>query len=313
MAMLPRVSIGMPVYNGERYLEEALESLFAQTFTDFELVIADNASTDRTESICRSYVERDGRVHYVRNRANYGAIYNFNNVFRLTTGDYFKWAAYDDVCEPGFLSRCVEVLDQDPGVVLACSMVTGIDEDGHPTDIITRPGHGQGIMSGIRLDVDPLVSPADVDPVQRWRFMMRYLWWTPHLYGLIRAAALARTNLHPFHFNGDHILLAELALLGRFHEIPEELFHVRLHAQRTSRTSSARERLGVAHPDLAQSRGVLPIREVLAYPERFLAHAASILRVPLTRSQRLACYYELLATVMRWGRMRGGSLRQLSG
>ena len=308
--MGPRVSVGVPVYNGERYLEEALESLLAQTFTDFELVIADNASTDRTAAICRSYVQRDGRVRYVRNRANYGAIYNFNNVFRLTTGDYFKWAAYDDVCEPGFLSRCVEILDQDPGVVLACPVVTGIDEEGNPTDLVTRPGHGQVLMSGFHLDIDPVVSPADVDTVQRWRFMMRYLWWTPHLYGLIRADALASTNLHPFHFNGDHILLAELALLGRFHEIPEELFHVRLHAQRTSRTGSARERLAVANPGLARNRGFFPVREVLVYPERFLAHAASIRRAPLTRAQRLACYYELLATVMRWARMRGGSLLQ---
>ena len=219
----PRVSIGMPVYNGERYVAEALESLITQTFSDFELVIADNASTDRTEAICRSYARRDDRVRYVRNRANYGAIYNFNNVFRLTTGEYFKWAAYDDVCDATFLSRCVEVLDQDPGVVLACPRVVGIDEEGHPTDIVTRPGHGRDLVTGVRLDIDPAVSPSDPDPVQRWRFMMRYLWWTPHLYGLIRADVMSKTDLHPFHFNGDHILLAELALLGRFHEIPDEL------------------------------------------------------------------------------------------
>jgi glycosyltransferase involved in cell wall biosynthesis len=308
--MLPKVSIGMPVYNGERYLGEALDSLLAQTFTDFELVIVDNASIDRTAELCRSYTRRDDRVRYVRNRANYGAIYNFNNVFRLTTGEYFKWAAYDDVCEPEFLSRCLEVLDEDPGVVLACPRVTGIDEDGHPTDIVTRPGHGQEVMSGIHLNLDPAVSPTDPDPVQRWRFMMRYLWWTPHLYGVIRASVLARTNLHPYHFNGDHILLAELALLGRFHEIPEDLFHVRLHAQRTSRTRSAAERLAVAHPGLARSPLFLPVREVLVYPERFLAHVASIKRAPLTGSQRLACYYELLAAVMRWARMRGGSVLQ---
>ena len=253
----PKVSIGMPVYNGERYVEEALQSLLAQTFTDFELVIADNASTDHTEAICRSYARRDDRVRYVRNRANYGAIYNFNNVFRLTTGEYFKWAAYDDVCDAPFLSRCVEVLDQDPGVVLACPRVAGIDEEGHPTDIVTRPGHGRDFVTGVRLDIDPTVSPSDPDPVKRWRFMMRYLWWTPHLYGLIRADVLSRTNLHPFHFNGDHILLAELALLGRYYEIPDELLHLRLHAERlhterTSGTSGAGQRVAVAHPDLVK-------------------------------------------------------------
>jgi glycosyltransferase involved in cell wall biosynthesis len=298
----------MPVYNGERYVAEALESLVTQTFSDFELVIADNASTDRTEEICRSYARRDDRVRYVRNRSNYGAIYNFNNVFRLTTGEYFKWAAYDDVCDAQFLSRCVEVLDQDPGVVLACARVAAIDEEGHPTDIVTMPGHGRDLVTGVRLDIDQAVSPSDPDPVQRWRFMMRYLWWTPHLYGLIRADALSRTNLHPFHFNGDHILLAELALLGRFHEIPDELLHIRLHTARTSRTSGAGQRLTVAHPHLVKRPTWLAIRVALAYPERFIAHAVSIQRAPLTRSQRLACDYELLATVIRWARMRGGEL-----
>lgn len=309
----PEVSIGMPVYNGERYVAEALESLVAQTFSNFELVIADNASTDGTEEICRSYARRDDRVRYVRNRANYGAIYNFNNVFRLTTGRYFKWAACDDVCDPQFLSRCVEVLDRDPGVVLACPRVGGIDEDGNPKDIVTMPGHGLGLVTGIRLDIDPAVSPSDPDPTQRWRFMMRYLWWTPHLYGLIRADALSRTNLHPYHFNGDHILLAELALIGRFYEIPDELFHLRLHAgrlhtARTLRTSGAGQRLAVVRPDLVWNPTLLAIRGALAYPERFMAHAASIRRAPLTRSERLACAYELLATVIRWARMRGGSL-----
>jgi glycosyltransferase involved in cell wall biosynthesis len=306
--MRPRVSVGMPVYNGERYVKEALDSLLAQTFSDFELVIADNASTDGTEEICLSVAERDRRVRYIRNRANYGAIHNFNNLFSLTTGAYFKWAAYDDVCEPEFLSRCVAVLDQDASVVLACPRVAGIDENGHPTDLVTRPGHGKEFASGIGLDIDPDVSPADVDPTQRWRFMMRYLWWVPHLYGLIRADALARTKLHPLHFNGDQMLLAELALLGRFHEIPEELLYIRLHTQRTSRTTGAVQRLAVAHPGLPQSRTWPTLRAALAYPERFLFHAGSIHRAPLTKSQRTACYNELLATVVRWARMRTGSL-----
>ena len=88
----PRVSLGMPIHNAERYLEEALESLLGQSFDDFELVISDNASTDKTGDICRAYAAKDERIKYVCMRQNYGLIDNFNNVFRLSTGEYFKWA-----------------------------------------------------------------------------------------------------------------------------------------------------------------------------------------------------------------------------
>ena len=304
----PKVSIGIPVYNGERFLSRALDSLLAQTFRDFELVIADNASSDGTADICRSYANDDERIQYVHNRENYGAIWNFNNVFRLTCGSYFKWAAYDDVCEPEFLSRCVQALDEDPAIVLVCPRVDGIDEDGRPVPLVSRRGHGLDLTTGMNLSVDPDLSPASPDPVLRWRFMMRYLWWTPHLYGLIRADALARTKLHPVHYNGDHILLAELALLGRFTEIPEELLHLRLHADRTSRTAGAGGRVAAARPELAGKGAWVSVRGALAYPERFVAHVASIHRAPLTALQRLRCYEELMATVARWAAERGGRL-----
>src|SRR3954470_1068595 len=93
----PRVSIGLPVYNGQRFLAPAVSSLLAQTFADFELVICDNASTDDTEAICRRFAERDPRVRYHRNEQNVGAAPNFNRALALSTGQYFKWAAHDDL------------------------------------------------------------------------------------------------------------------------------------------------------------------------------------------------------------------------
>src|SRR5687768_11755331 len=111
------VSVGMPVFNGERFIEAALDSVLAQNYGDLEVVISDNASTDDTEEICRSYAAKDDRVRYFRNRINYGIAFNFNNVFRLSSGRYFKWAASDDVCAPDFLSRCVEILDRDASIV----------------------------------------------------------------------------------------------------------------------------------------------------------------------------------------------------
>ena len=95
--MTPRVSIGLPVYNGDRYLRETIEGLLNQTFSDFELVICDNASTDRTQDICNEYCLLDKRVRYYRNNENIGAGKNFNKAFSLSQGKYFKWAACDDL------------------------------------------------------------------------------------------------------------------------------------------------------------------------------------------------------------------------
>ena len=96
----PRVSVGIPVFNGERFLAETIESILAQTFKDFEIVISDNASTDRTEEICRSYAARDPRIRYNRNDTNRGAAWNHNRVFELARGEYFKWQSHDDFCAP---------------------------------------------------------------------------------------------------------------------------------------------------------------------------------------------------------------------
>ena len=121
------VTIGLPVYNGERYLRPAIESILAQSFPHFELVISDNASTDGTEAICRDDADRDERVRYYRNTANLGMSRNFNLTFERATGRYFKWAADDDLLEPQYLARCVQVLDRDPGVILCHSQVRIID------------------------------------------------------------------------------------------------------------------------------------------------------------------------------------------
>ena len=116
--MSPRISIGLPVYNGERYLETALDSLLRQTCTDFELIISDNASSDGTEAICRRYAHRDPRVLYHRSERNRGASWNHNHVVEFARAPYFKWAAHDDVCAPEFLERCAGVLDGHPAVIL---------------------------------------------------------------------------------------------------------------------------------------------------------------------------------------------------
>ncbi|MDQ3247643.1 MAG: glycosyltransferase, partial [Chloroflexota bacterium] len=126
----PRVTIGLPVYNGENYLTTALDAILAQTYTDFTLVISDNASTDRTQAICLAYAAADKRIRYMRNAVNWGAAPNFSRVCELATGEYFMWAAHDDIMAPDLLARCVEVLDQDATVVLCHAQIKIIDAQG---------------------------------------------------------------------------------------------------------------------------------------------------------------------------------------
>lgn len=128
MDVAPRVSIGLPVYNGQQYLRQALDSLLAQTFHTFEVIISDNASNDATPEICRDYAACDPRIRYVRHDVNRGAAWNFNYVFGLARGVYFKWHAHDDMLEPTFLEQCVTILDHDrrwrlPSAAPASSML----------------------------------------------------------------------------------------------------------------------------------------------------------------------------------------------
>jgi glycosyltransferase involved in cell wall biosynthesis len=216
MSNKPRVSIGLPVFNGENYLAAALDSIHDKTFGSFEVVICDNASTDGTEEICRRYAAHDRRVRYHRNEMNLGASANFNRTFELSIGTYFKWAAHDDLIAPTYLERCVAALDSEPDAALAQSIVRIIGETGETRDLY----HGNlqqagGPRASTRLGVLTLKPRG-------WR----------EVFGLIRRSALERTALiAPYPFS-DVTLCIELALLGRFVFVPEPLFMNREHPAR---------------------------------------------------------------------------------
>jgi len=120
---IPKVSIGMPVYNGGECIRKALDSLLTQTFTDFELIISDNASTDETEAICREYMKKDSRIRYVRQVENRGAGANFQFVLDEAQCEYFMWAAHDDIRSPNFLSVNLDFLCRNPDFVASISPV----------------------------------------------------------------------------------------------------------------------------------------------------------------------------------------------
>ena len=122
-ASIPAVSIGMPVFNGEHSVGQALDSLLAQTFTDFELIVSDNASTDRTQQICEAYVQRDARVRYVRQERNMGGHGNFCFVLQQARAPYFMWASVDDFWAPTFIAENLRILETRPDVVASMSRV----------------------------------------------------------------------------------------------------------------------------------------------------------------------------------------------
>lgn len=209
----PIVSVGMPVYNGDNYISQAIDSILSQTYKDFELIISDNASTDNTMAICRSYADKDRRICYHRNENNLGAAWNFNQVFYLARGKYFQWACHDDVWTSTLLERYVDVMDRMPEVVLCYSKTLFINEDGNPIrSLIGRP------------------NLEDPSPSQRFRLFLKY---HPNecnpVLGLFRAHLLKKTPLMGNYPASDMILLGEIALHGKFFEIPEFLFLRRDH------------------------------------------------------------------------------------
>jgi glycosyltransferase involved in cell wall biosynthesis len=279
----PRVSIGIPVFNGERYLGEAIEAHLAQTFSDFELIVSDNASTDGTEEIARSYAARDSRVRYRRSEKNAGASKNFNLVFEQSRGDYFKWSAHDDRIEPEFLARCVVTLDRDPSVVLC---YTGID-------VIDESGNVAGGYDG------ELANASAADAPKRFADLVLIDHPCYELYGLIRADVLRKTPLLGSYIATDRVLLAELGLHGRFHEIREPLFRSRDHAERALRAAPFHLRAAWFDPD---NRG----RRVYPHWRFFSEYFASVRRAPIARAEKLRCYAVLLRWPMvnvNWARM----------
>lgn len=203
----PRVSIGFPIYNGAQGVERALRSLLEQTYQDFEIIISDNASTDRTVELIERTVAGDPRVLLLRNDVNRGAAWNFNRVFEVATGEFFRWQAHDDWCEPDYLQRSVEALDADPGAVLAHPWTKLVDDAG---DTIGWYQNDLHVTSG--------------DPSERLVEIVRRLDYCHPVFGLIRREILERTALIAPFPRSDVPLLYELAVLGRFAVIPEFLF-----------------------------------------------------------------------------------------
>jgi len=281
MGTLPKVSIGLPVYNGEKYLARALQSLLQQDYGDFELIISNNASTDSTEAICQDFVARDKRVRYFRNETNIGATGNYNRVFQLSRTEFFKWASHDDECHPSFVRRCLEQYDDAPAsTVLVFSKSEIIDELGQ-----------------VKYISPDLISSSSRSPVRRLSRVLFSSAYAHPLWGVIRSQALRQTRLMGC-IEADHVLLGELAMLGELVEIPEALYRMRRHAKcATEIHRSARELLAWHDPSKANQRIFLPHWERV-----YIEYFRGIRHLPLSPLDRLFCY-SAVPLISYWRRL----------
>ncbi|HEU4930136.1 MAG TPA: glycosyltransferase family 2 protein [Candidatus Krumholzibacteria bacterium] len=231
----PRVSIGLPVYNGQAFLAHAIESVLGQSFADLELIVSDNGSTDRTRAIAEQYAARDARVRYVRSETNQGAAWNYRRAFDLARGEYFRWAPADDWFAPDSVAVCVAALDANPDAVLCYPKTSLVDKSG---EVIRA--------------YDDRLDLRSSDPAERFRLALAQIGLVNVIYGLVRTSALGKTRLMGSFVGADEVLVFELALQGKFLELPQSAFYRRIHEKAFSQMTATADKQAFFDP---QTRG----------------------------------------------------------
>jgi glycosyltransferase involved in cell wall biosynthesis len=267
--MTPKVSIGLPVYNGERYLAESIESILAQTFTDLELIICDNASTDSTPDIIARFAAQDDRVRAYRNDKNIGGARNANKVFELARGEYYRLASHDDVCLPTMIEEYARALDQHADIVVCYSAMLIIDEDGK---VIGTSATGRGMA---------------MRRSERFREISSRHHVCEPIYGLMRTSVLREVRPHGNYVDSDRVMLTELALRGRFMELPTPLFCKRFHPKNVYTNWAAR--MSWYNPD-DKAKITLPFWIVLG------GLITAVTRAPISAADKVRC----LGLTVKW-------------
>ncbi|MET1081647.1 MAG: glycosyltransferase [Burkholderiales bacterium] len=238
----PIVTEGVPIYNGAMFLEGALDSLLSQTFDNFEIVLSDNGSDDGTEEICRRYAAMDRRIRYFRHDVNRGAAWNHNFLITEARGRFFRWHHCDDLCESRHLECCVAALESEPMAVLAYPRTMLIDAVGK-----------------ITASYEDRLALGEETPHARLRHLLHNVYLCNAVLGVMRVEVLRRTGLHGAYIAADHVLLAELAMQGRFIEVPEALFLRRMHPGKSTEVNRTnRDRAAFEDPRLRNARFFFP-------------------------------------------------------
>jgi glycosyltransferase involved in cell wall biosynthesis len=282
MSMVPRLSIGLPVYNSSTYVGESIEALLGQTFEEFELIISDNASTDNTGDICRRYGKLDSRVRYFRQRQNIGLVPNHNFCVMKAKGELFKWGAGDDLYARDLIEKCVAALDENPKVVLAHSWTAMID--------------GKGAV--LQANEYPLATSASRAP-ERFRSILNDSGGDDDG-GVMRKEVLLRTAMKESYHHADRTIIAELVLHGPFYQVPDWLYFRRDHPDRAERAHpGVRARCANMDPKRG-NRWLNPVPRLLA--EYIWAYIRMIQRAPLAPAERRECYQYLFDWITRRAR-----------
>lgn len=284
----PLVSIGLPVYNGARFLREALEANLSQTVEDVEVIVCDNASTDETPDILAAVAAKDPRLRVYRNAENLGAAANYNRTVELARGRYFRWATHDDLVAPTHLERLLQAFEQGPdSMVLAYPKTAIID--------------ASGAVVGEYEDRADVRGPAH----RRLRHLLRNLSLCNPVLGLAPLKVFRSTRLIGPYRSSDKVFLYELALLGEIVEVPERLFLRRRDESLPSPSNlEARDQAAWFDPRRAHS----------SYRWTLVRNGfEAVRRAPLTFAARQRCRLVLLRDAVRWRRqlwaeLRGGSV-----
>ncbi len=277
----PLVSIGLPTYNGERFIRQTLESLLAQDYENFELIISDNASTDKTPEICKEYASKDQRIKYFRNERNLGAIPNVNRVIELSSGEFFMLASDHDLWDKSFISKCVNVLTENPSIVLCFSKTYLIDSNGQILKIID----------------DERLDTRQIDKTSlRFHKILWEMTLCNIIYGIIKKEALKKTRLFIPTIGPDNLLLAELSLIGKFAIIPEPLYYRRLNRPPEDEKNTVQRYLRELHPYLKKNY----IIRNFPYSYLMYQHLISLKRSQISSLEKIALSIDVILYFILW-------------
>ena len=290
MSTTPRVSIGLPVFNGERYLETTLSDWLGQTYSDFELVVCDNASTDGTPDLLAEVARQDSRIRVIRNRRNVGALPNANKAFRHSCGELYVLSAYDDRHAPTFLAQLVAALDDAPHAGFAYGRCTLIDGEDRPLHF---DSHRKLYIddTGEVFDYDAqLERPLPDSRIGRYRAVLRSNDVNSPIHGLFRRSLLARIGPHRLH-GSDRLIVAHAALLRPAAFVEAPLFGYRIHAASTYHLTRDEW--------LQREAGRADASSPLDGVQTLRAYLAAVRKAPLTRSERVQAVAETLRYAVR--------------
>jgi glycosyltransferase involved in cell wall biosynthesis len=288
----PLVSIGLPVYNSEKFIGRAIDSALSQTLEAHELVISDNASTDHTEEICRGFASKDGRIRYFRNTENVGIALNFAKTVHASRGIYFKWLASDDFMSPLFLERCVKLFDAQPSLSIATGRMLFADENSEilKADLLgsNRTAYGEKLIW-----VEPPPELFSDRPSVRYSGALssaRFNLFAALYYGLVPGDLMRSVRPVGFHIGAEKTFLLQLLLRGRVGFIEEDLHFRGMHPDHFGASNRPK-----------MLRGLNPNEQrkiALSAFDQLAAYVRVIQEAPISNSEKTRCLVHVVSRAL---------------